>query len=536
MKLAIATLCVGPLYKLIGEIAHPLMKAYADRIGAAFIVQNDFGSHAVGPYMKLELMHQLLKEYDRVTFLDSDILVRADAPNIFHIVPDDSMGLFDEGAVIERSAAWAEVFSKLGYPVNPMADHGPGPVYYNTGVVVAGKQHRGLFVPAAVEVDAFAEQSFFNFRIFDRRAKVFNLPYRFNRIHALGDLTGEVWDDSYFAHFAGCFGSDNEALKDNFAAFAAMAQRFAAWNPEAAPRLRQNIRIDYQGALGDIVAGEPLIRFLVEELYRDENVTVRCTQPEVLAHLPCTVKPFSAYHESPGSEYVITPIPKSVQDPIFHICHPLDFMSIKVLKGTLPRKHRRIKLKAADSIPWDVSRHVLLHFGKTWTSKTFPLDYCNAIIEGLLTAGVPVALIGNWTVDVDGAGTLDLRGQTVLPQLFKVIEDAALLISNDSSPVHIAGAFNKPCIMIPSCKEPDHVWPYRDEALNITLGNTFPLNIRPNKPREVMRVDEATEEQVWSILPEVDEVVLKAIDLWKRFRGIAREGPESYNSSTEVII
>ena len=535
MKLAIVTLCVGRLYEMIGSISHPLMKSYADRIGAAFIVHRDFGSHEIGPYMKLELMHALLKEFDRVAFLDTDILIRADAPNVFDIVPDDSLGLFDEGSVIERSQAWAEVFAKLGYPVNPMAQLGEGPVYYNTGVLVASGKHRGLFIPAAMEVDAFAEQSFLNFRLWDRKAKVFNLPYRFNRIHAVGELTGEVWDDSYFAHFAGCFGADNQALQDNLSAFQGMAQRFASW-PVDAPRLRQNIRIDYEGALGDIVAGEPLIRYLVEKLYPDENVTVRCTQPEVLAHLPCTVKPFSAYHESAASEYVITPIPKSVQNPIFHICHPLDFMSIKVLKGILPREHRRVRLKPADSIPWDVSRHVLLHFGKTWTSKTFPLEYCNAIIERLLEAGVPVALIGNWTVDVDGEGTLDLRGQTVLPQLFKVIADAALLISNDSSPVHIAGAFDKPCIMIPSCKHPDHVWPQRDDALNITLGNTFPLNIRPNKPREVMRVDEATEEQIWSILPEVDEVVGTAFAVWKRGEGIAREGPKSYNSSQEVSI
>lgn len=535
MKLAIVTLCVGPLYKMIGDISHPLMQAYADRIGAAFIVGKDFGSHAVGAYMKLEMMHELLKEYDRVAFLDSDILIRADAPNIFDIVPHDSLGLFDEGSVIERSQAWADIFAKLGFPVNPMQGL-DGPVYYNTGVLVASRQHRGFFIPAAIEVDSFAEQSFFNMRLWDRKAKVFNLPYRFNRIHALGELTGELWDDSFFAHFAGCFNPDNQALQGNLAEFHAMAQRFAAWTPETAASLRQNIRIDYEGALGDIVAGEPLIRFLVEELYPDEHVTVRCTQPEVLAHLPCTVKPFSAYHESPGSEYVITPIPKSVQDPIFHICHPLDFMSIKVLKGILPRAHRRIKLQPAESIPWELGNHVLLHFGKTWTSKTFPLEYCNAIIEGLLSFGVPVALIGNWTVDVNPEGTLDLRGQTTLPQLFKAIADAALLISNDSSPVHIAGAFDKPCIMIPSCKHPDHVWPQRDEALNITLGNTFPLNIRPNKPREVMRVDEATEEQMWSILPEVDEVVTTAIGLWRNFAGVAREGPKSYNSSQEVSI
>lgn len=535
MKTAIVTVCVGPLYDFIGKFSHPLMQAYADRIGAAFIVHRDFGSHAVGPYVKFDLMHQLLKEHDRVVFLDTDILVRADASNVFDLVPVDRLGLFDEGAVIERSEAWIEVFHKLGYPVNPMAALGPGPVYYNTGVIVASKEHRPLFIPAALEVDCFSEQSFFNVRLWDRKTKVFQLPYRWNRIHALSELTGEVWDDSYFAHYAGCFGAGNQALKSNLEEFAAQAARFASYVPGNVPAFLQNIRIDYQGALGDIVAGEPLIRFLVETLYAGQNVTVRCTQPEVLAHLPCTVKPFSAYHESSGPEYVITPIPENVQDPIFHICHPLDFMSIKAFKGILPKEHRRIKLKPVDSIPWNVTDCALLHFGKTWTSKAFPKEYCNGLIDALMQAGVPVALIGAWTVDgLDADGTLDLRGQTTLPELFKVIADGALLISNDSSPVHIAGAFDKPCIMIPTCKHPDHVWPHRDSLLNVALGNTFPLDIRPNKPREVLRVDEATEEQLWQILPEIDEVVRHAVKLLE-FQKLVKEEWQRYNSPRQEV-
>lgn len=533
-KHALLTLCVGDLYRLIGGISHSLMRDYAGRIDADFIVISDFGEHTVGPYAKLDAMFRLLKEYERVCFVDTDILIRADTPSIFDLVPNDRLGLFDEGAVLDRSQAWSEVFTVLGYPVNPMQSFA-SPVYYNTGVIVASKEHQSLFAPFASEVDCYAEQSAFNVRVWDRKVKVFNLPYRYNRINPISSLTGECWDDSFFAHFAGCFSLENTSLKSNFEEFKAMSERFSSYKPGCVPRFHQRIRIDYQGALGDLIAGEPLIRFLVEKLYPQESILIRCNYPEVLAHLERTVINFTDYYEKVDYEYVITPIPEDVQDPIFHITHPLDFMSLKVFKGMLPSAYRNIKLKPAEQIPWDLSMHALVHFGNTWTSKAFPVEFCNAIIHGLLAKKIPVALIGSQTVDgLDWEGTLDLRGKTTLPQLFKVISEGALLISNDSSPVHIAGAFGNPCILIPSCKEPDHVWPYREPRLNIALGKTFPLDLRPNKPRVVQRVDEATCDQLWEILPEANEVVQAAVKAWLS-AGLLEGKDRSYNLHQEDI-
>jgi ADP-heptose:LPS heptosyltransferase len=37
-----------------------------------------------------------------------------------------------------------------------------------------------------------------------------------------------------------------------------------------------------------------------------------------------------------------------------------------------------------------------------------------------------------------------------------------VLVSNDSSPVHIAGAFDNWIVTIPTCKHPDHILPYRN--------------------------------------------------------------------------
>ena len=36
------------------------------------------------------------------------------------------------------------------------------------------------------------------------------------------------------------------------------------------------------------------------------------------------------------------------------------------------------------------------------------------------------------------------------------------LVTNDSSPLHIAGAFDNWIVVIPTCKHPDHILPYRN--------------------------------------------------------------------------
>ena len=49
-----------------------------------------------------------------------------------------------------------------------------------------------------------------------------------------------------------------------------------------------------------------------------------------------------------------------------------------------------------------------------------------------------------------------------------LISLAKMTITNDSSPVHIAGAFDNWLIVIPTAKHPDHILPFRkDENGNV---------------------------------------------------------------------
>lgn len=107
---AVVTLSIGSR-PFVG-ITLPFMKAYAERIGAAFHVVNQrehealqtagtayssSTSSAASRFLKLPLLEYFLKRYERILFLDDDILVSANMPDLFAAVPCDAIG-----ATVER--------------------------------------------------------------------------------------------------------------------------------------------------------------------------------------------------------------------------------------------------------------------------------------------------------------------------------------------------------------------------------------------------------------------------------------------------
>ena len=55
MNRAIVTISCGDFYRQMAAISHPTIKAYADKLGADFIVWDDYCRHSMPHYQKLEL-------------------------------------------------------------------------------------------------------------------------------------------------------------------------------------------------------------------------------------------------------------------------------------------------------------------------------------------------------------------------------------------------------------------------------------------------------------------------------------------------
>jgi hypothetical protein len=241
----------------------------------------------------------------------------------------------------------------------------------------------------------------------------------------------------------------------------------------------KNIYIRVGGGLGDQIDAEPVIRWACENSYKNDNIFVKCDFPQVLKHLPVKLIEDKRFIGKSCFEMETLPSPNSHlwQFVAQTLCHTVDFSSISMLRRILPDADKQIHLEVADDeiealkstfSLTDLENSVLVHPGKGWTSKTFPASYWQEIIDNLVKKDIPVILIGKWvsdtqgTVDIDATNVTDLRNVLSLKELIALISKAKILISNDSAPIHIAGAFNNWIILIPTCKHPDHVLPYRN--------------------------------------------------------------------------
>lgn len=520
----ICTLTVGEFYQELASISHPMISAYAEKCNADFVVFDRLTTQVPG-YTKFDLIRGLLKKYERVLYLDTDLLVRFDAPDLFEMYESDTFVAFNEEHLFpERAAQKANFCAANSLPVPPGWTDSKR--YYNTGVMLCSRDHAGVFQQGVAEklkeVDHFGEQTYLNYRLYTAGGlRVADLPYRFNRLIKTLRKSGEPVDDSFIMHFAGSFVEPHKNA--NLKTWHELAGRFAAYKAAGeAPEFPRKIYMGLTGGLGDVVSHEPLVRYVRKVLEPKADITIRTQFPEVFRHLegfPRTkVIRSGEFIEDKGHLQLHTIPPKAIAN--YNQMHPLDYASLAIFQGHIPKEHRRIELWHTEKDAGFMRHHVLVHPGKSWPSKTFPVDYWNKIITGLKSK-VPVAIIGKTypsddvtgrgTVDVDASGCFDLRNTMSLGELFGAIAQARCLVTNDSSPVHIAGAFETPVVLITTVKPAEFIFPQRDPALNIALG-------RPIKASEPVlgvvnnvTLDECTDAELRAALPHPDDVITAAL-------------------------
>jgi lipopolysaccharide heptosyltransferase II len=114
--------------------------------------------------------------------------------------------------------------------------------------------------------------------------------------------------------------------------------------------------------------------------------------------------------------------------------------------------------------------YVLMAPGTRWETKLWPADYFAAIARWILEQHrLPIVLIGAGDeVDIarhvheqTGGRTVNLAGQTALPEVIALVADTVLAVMHDSGPMHLATALNKPMVAIFGPTSPQRTGPYR---------------------------------------------------------------------------
>ena len=98
----VVTIAIGSDYAQFAKLTHPTIKAYADKIGADFLCIEEKALSGNDPQWEKFQVANCLEKYDRVIYIDSDVIVRNDTPNLFEIVPETQLGMFEEGRFTQR--------------------------------------------------------------------------------------------------------------------------------------------------------------------------------------------------------------------------------------------------------------------------------------------------------------------------------------------------------------------------------------------------------------------------------------------------
>lgn len=466
----ILTIVSGSKYNSIWQRTESMFVDYAEKSDAELIVLKG-ADHVPSPHwLKFSIYELLKKEFNRVAFIDADIIIRDDAPSLFDIVPEDELGIFDEGEWAPRAICLYETMKVYDMKL----PNWNGRSYYNTGVMVVSRQHRHIFkVNEEIKPlrNNFGEQTYLNMRIMQSGVKIFNLDYKYNRMSVMDRITGMTRLDSYMIHYAGDgYGPTLEKMDRDIA-------KWEEDKPEY--KYKRQVFVWALGGLGDMVAAEPTIRHIREKVYPNSDIYLMSLHSCLYEHIEglqiskdYPKKDFDAVfeintHPTPGDkfgEYVP-----------FNFTHCADWASMAALGRQLTDKDKQYKLSYNEndlnevlSICKEPENLVLIHAGVGWATKTFPIEWWQSIIDGISGMGFKVGIIGK--NENEGHSCLpvvcpkdgvDYRDKLSVKGLIALISKAKILVSNDSAPIHIAGAFDNHIILIPTCKHPDHILPMR---------------------------------------------------------------------------
>jgi glycosyltransferase involved in cell wall biosynthesis len=210
-KKALVTITVGDYAIRMARATQPLMREYASRCEADFLVITQPKFEHLGQlyYEKFQL-YEFLQSYDRVLYVDNDVLIAPDSPNLFLMTPLDHFGASSEESWTKCADCKRAICDELG------STNWTHP-YFNAGVMLASRNHREIFDPDQPGLKLWAtetvrkkyeyqgdDQTYFNYRLNDLRLPMVDHGYRFNHTRAIERTQSRF--RSFFIHYAGTSG------------------------------------------------------------------------------------------------------------------------------------------------------------------------------------------------------------------------------------------------------------------------------------------------------------------------------------------
>ena len=182
----------------------PIQEMWAKKWGADYKILDDpaYSRRAMWCYRTL-IFYDLFESYDRILYLDADLIINKNCPNIFEIVPYDTIG-----AVLEdRGSRRKERLNRIKRTKAYLGEIDWQEGFFNMGVYIVSSIHRDMFqrVNGKLWEDMGWDSPFYSYQIVRFGYKYIDLGYKFNHM----SMFSEDWNgrpsrfDSYIIHYAG---------------------------------------------------------------------------------------------------------------------------------------------------------------------------------------------------------------------------------------------------------------------------------------------------------------------------------------------
>ncbi len=199
MKKLIATISVGEEFDAMSRISHSFIKSYAARVGADFFVLCSPVESSTWPgFNKFEL-GALLKSYDRMLYLDTDILIAPWADDLFEKIPEHNFAATyihnnDPDSSPAISKGWIKGDIELVQQI--FGDIPWNGEYFNSGVMHFNSGHQELFQRGLEMSETwwsnkqriFSDQTIFNYLVAESGMKTMDLGHVYNHTPAFNHI------------------------------------------------------------------------------------------------------------------------------------------------------------------------------------------------------------------------------------------------------------------------------------------------------------------------------------------------------------
>jgi lipopolysaccharide biosynthesis glycosyltransferase len=188
MKKAIVSLAIGnPEPYRVG--LHSSFE-YSKRIGADYyVITEPLINYRFPHFEKLQVLGLFDQGYDRVLYLDGDIIVTPDSKDIFEQYPDENkFYAYDENTnpdldCMDRDPDVEAIPKDFEWLKNGLGKYR----YFNSGVMLFSKRHRSCFsgvenLPNVPVMWKYAEQTSLNYLISKNKIEWETIDYSFNRM------------------------------------------------------------------------------------------------------------------------------------------------------------------------------------------------------------------------------------------------------------------------------------------------------------------------------------------------------------------